>query len=126
MKTGEYTARNEARRAELLAEEPEDLVRPTLDYSALLTDYEQVIEDRVEQEILDQFGGHTSMVETFEAELVEEASMTVAEAIVHLRSLAVEKHSSRLLAPELLDLCAVTKRTQWVTAGAASTWRCMC
>ena len=36
---------------------------------------------------MDQFGGYDAMVETFEAELVGEKSMTAAEAIAHLRSL---------------------------------------
>ena len=87
MKTGQYTAKIEARRAKMLAMKKTGIVEPTPDYSTLFTDAKEAIEDRVEQEILDRFGGYDAMVDTFEAELAGEKSMTAAEAIAYLRSL---------------------------------------
>ena len=88
MKTGQYTARIEARRAELLALKRAGVVEPTPNYDSLFTEDDVAMEERVEREIIERFGGPEAMIATFEAELIGQQSMTAAETIAYLRTIA--------------------------------------
>ena len=85
---GRYTARIAAKRADDLRLAAIGIFPIVIDHSYLFTDYEQVMEERIEQEILDSFGGYDAMVEYVEAETVGKIGMTVAEAIAYLRALS--------------------------------------
>ena len=86
---GRYTARIAAKRADELRLAAIGVFPIVIDYSYLFTDYEQVMdEERIEQEILDSFGGYHAMVEYVEAETAGKIGMTVAEAIAYLRALS--------------------------------------
>lgn len=84
---GRYTARIAANRKDDLRLKAIGVFPIVIDYNYLLTDFEQVMEERIEQEILDSFGGYDAMVEYVEAETAGQTGMTAAEMIEYLNSL---------------------------------------
>ena len=82
MKTGTYTAKIEARKAELRALREAGVPEPNYDYL-----FAAEREDEIEQEILASFGGYDAMVRSVETELAGKRGMTADEMIAHLKSL---------------------------------------
>lgn len=82
-----YTARIAAQRADQLRLTAIGVYPIEINYDAMFAAVEKAMEDRIEQEILDSFGGYDAMVEYVEAETAGKIGMTAAEAIAYLRSL---------------------------------------